>query len=160
VLQFICIDKFGVAYMSKQTELGAYEKFTVSRKDGRDKPGGDRADAKYFVLDLTYDPFAEDAMFAYAAACRTSHLLLSLDIVCGLPLKPMLLETPNTKTDAPISGNWHRGNNGVLMCGSVSIARSNFTGPHSDNSFRTEIIDWICKTLNAAQQPTIGGDDD
>lgn len=52
---------------------GLYEKFTVQRLDGRDAPGGDRADARYFVLDLTYDQFAAAAARAYAEACATGY---------------------------------------------------------------------------------------
>ena len=47
---------------------GYYEKFEVRRKDGRDAPGGDRAGAEYFTLDLTHDPFARPALQAYADA--------------------------------------------------------------------------------------------
>lgn len=49
---------------------GYYEKFNVSRKDGRDAPGGDREGARYFTLDLTHDQFAGPALRAYVEASR------------------------------------------------------------------------------------------
>ena len=36
-----------------------YEKFTVTRTDGRDQRGGDKEGAKYFVLCYTHDPIAQ-----------------------------------------------------------------------------------------------------
>lgn len=55
--------------MSSQPK-GLYGKYTVLRNDGRDKPGGDRADADYFVLDLTHDKYAIAALSAYIDALR------------------------------------------------------------------------------------------
>lgn len=49
---------------------GLYQKFNVSRRDGRDQPGGDRQDAVYFVLDISHDPFALDALRAYRMVCE------------------------------------------------------------------------------------------
>lgn len=65
--------------MSNQPQ-GIYRKFNVSRTDGRDQPGGDRAGAEYFVLDLTYDPFAIAALRLYAAAVRSEYPDLSNDL--------------------------------------------------------------------------------
>lgn len=48
---------------------GLYQKFTVHRNDGRDQPGGDRAGAVYFVLDILHDPYARAALGAYAESC-------------------------------------------------------------------------------------------
>lgn len=45
---------------------GLYRKFEVHRTDGRDQPGGDRHGAQYFVLDLTYCPYARRAASVYA----------------------------------------------------------------------------------------------
>lgn len=59
---------------------GLYGKFRVSRVDGRDAPGGDRADAYYFVLDRTYDPYALPALEAYAGACYDELPELSEDL--------------------------------------------------------------------------------
>jgi hypothetical protein len=56
----------------------------------------------------------------------------------------------HAKPDAPLSGDWHHGN-GVLVCGTVRIAREDFdTNPAE--SFKTEMFDWMCETLNAATQ--------
>ena len=48
------------------SQAGLYEKFTVFRNDGRDREGGDRVDARYFVLDYIHDPYARQALSAYA----------------------------------------------------------------------------------------------
>ena len=47
-------------------------------KDGRDQPGGDREDAIYFVLDLAHDPYALDALQAYADAAQGKDALPEL----------------------------------------------------------------------------------
>lgn len=39
-------------------QRGLYDKFTVTRKDGRDQPGGDKEGAEYFVLCDSHDPVA------------------------------------------------------------------------------------------------------
>lgn len=59
---------------------GLYRKFNVTRVDGRDKPGGDRSGASYFVLDLTHDPFARTALTAYADACESEYPALASDL--------------------------------------------------------------------------------
>lgn len=59
---------------------GLYGKFHVSRRDGRDRPGGDREAAQYFVLDLTYDPYAIPALETYADRCETCYPQLSRDL--------------------------------------------------------------------------------
>lgn len=64
-----------------QQRAGVYRKFNVSRTDGRDKPGGDRHGAEYFVLDVTHDKFAKPALAAYAAACRNDYPALADDMV-------------------------------------------------------------------------------
>jgi hypothetical protein len=48
-----------------------YAKFQVKRTDERDLPGGDKADARYFVLDYIHDRFARVALAAYADACQS-----------------------------------------------------------------------------------------
>jgi hypothetical protein len=45
------------------------QKYYVDRIDGRDLPGGDRVDSKYFVLDYIHDPYSIAALEAYAFAC-------------------------------------------------------------------------------------------
>lgn len=64
-----------------QSAQGAYRKFEVSRVDGRDGPGGDREGAEYFVLDLSFDPFAPAALAAYADACSSEYPALARDLV-------------------------------------------------------------------------------
>lgn len=59
---------------------GLIEKFHVSRTDGRDKPGGDKSDAEYFVLDTAHDPFARFALAAYAEACERELPGLAADL--------------------------------------------------------------------------------
>lgn len=59
---------------------GLFNKFTVSRNDGRDVEGFKHAGCDYFVLDLTHDPFAVPALRAYAEACRTEYPILARDL--------------------------------------------------------------------------------
>lgn len=59
---------------------GLYEKFTVTRTDGTSAPGGKHDGCRYFVLDVTHDPFADAALQAYATACRRDYPLLAEDI--------------------------------------------------------------------------------
>ena len=71
-----------------QAEQGVYRKFDVFRTDCRDMPGGDRQEAEYFVLDLTYDPHAKAALAAYAESVAATHPELARD------LRAKLVETP------------------------------------------------------------------
>ncbi|AXE37156.1 hypothetical protein [Chromobacterium phragmitis] len=64
-----------------QSTTGLYPKFHVSRADGRDQPGGDRAGADYLVMDLTYDEHAVPAALSYADSCRERYPQLASDIV-------------------------------------------------------------------------------
>lgn len=57
-----------------------FNKFNVSRTDGSDAPGGKHEGCEYFVLDVTHDPYAKDALVAYSKACAVSHPTLSDDI--------------------------------------------------------------------------------
>lgn len=61
-------------------QQGLINKFNISRTDGRDSLGGDRFGADYFVLDLTYDKFADAAALAYADACKAEYPLLATDL--------------------------------------------------------------------------------
>lgn len=50
---------------------------------------------------------------------------------------------------SPLNSEWHHGS-GYLCCGTVRIAREDFdTNPSGE--FKTEMFDWIVKTLNAAE---------
>jgi len=59
---------------------GLYKKFEVYRTDGRDQPGGDRAGARYIVLDLTYDGHARAAALAYAAEVAAEYPQLAVEM--------------------------------------------------------------------------------
>lgn len=59
---------------------GLYNKFAVRRTDGTSEPGGKHEGCDYFVLDLTHDPFAFDALTIYAANCRAAYPALYADL--------------------------------------------------------------------------------
>lgn len=58
--------------MNANVPAGLYSKFTVDRTDGRDAPGGDRAKARYFVLDYVHDVYAWIALASYAVSVQTA----------------------------------------------------------------------------------------
>jgi|CXWL01.1.fsa_nt_gi hypothetical protein len=59
---------------------GLYDKFAVERTDGSSEPGGKHDGCRYYVLDLTHDPFARPALLAYAVACEADYPLLAADL--------------------------------------------------------------------------------
>lgn len=59
--------------------LGLFNKFNVSRTDGRDEPGEKHHGAEYFVLDMA-DKFAIPVLTAYAEACKHEYPVLSADL--------------------------------------------------------------------------------
>jgi len=61
-------------------ERGIYNKYSVARTDGRDRPGQDRENSEYFVLDLKHDAYALAALKAYADGCESDYPLLAKDI--------------------------------------------------------------------------------
>jgi len=63
-----------------QSKRGLYGKYLVRRVDGRDEAGGDRENADYFILDLTYDDHARAALAAYAKSCEEQYPALSADL--------------------------------------------------------------------------------
>ncbi len=65
---------------TKDANRGLYEKFTVSRNDGRSDPGEKHHGCTYYVLDLNHDPHAIPALKAYAESCRTDFPALAKDI--------------------------------------------------------------------------------
>lgn len=76
---------------------GVYEKFRVARTDCTDGPGGKHERCSYFVLDLVHDPFAADALAAYADACEAEYPLLARDLrkwVRSTEKADFLLTTP------------------------------------------------------------------
>ena len=70
------------------TPDGLHAKFHVSRIDGRDRPGGDKADARYFVLDYVHDEFARAALALYADLCEAQLPALAADLRADLALIP------------------------------------------------------------------------
>lgn len=54
----------------RKRSVGLYRKFDVSRTDRSGGPGGKHEGCEYFVLDLTHDPHARRAAFAYADSCE------------------------------------------------------------------------------------------
>lgn len=55
-----------------QKEKGLYGKFRVQRVDATDQIGGKHMNCEYFVLDLTHDRFAVQALIAYTESCRAA----------------------------------------------------------------------------------------
>ena len=58
-------------------QLGLYEKYHVERLN--DQTGKHR-DCTYYVLDLSHDKYAVDALLAYAAACEAEFPTLAFDL--------------------------------------------------------------------------------
>ena len=63
-----------------KSKAGLYKKFSVTRVDGSDAPGGKHENCDYFVLDLTHDKFALVAIRAYASACALKYPVLSEEL--------------------------------------------------------------------------------
>lgn len=62
-------------------DRGLYDKFDVTRTDGRDGLGDKHYCCDYFVLDLTHDPHARSALVVYALLCREDRPHLSREII-------------------------------------------------------------------------------
>jgi hypothetical protein len=67
-------------HVTNDEDRGLYRKYEVRRKDGSSQPGGKHEHCEYFVLDLTHDPFAIDALMAYHNACRKRFPKLAADL--------------------------------------------------------------------------------
>lgn len=68
--------------MSTQMEgVGLYNKFNVTRTDGRSEEGEKHHGCEYFVLDLNHDRFARAALLAYARKCEDDYPELADDLV-------------------------------------------------------------------------------
>lgn len=65
-----------------QTRL--HDKFRVERVDGKDKSGGNKENAKYFVLDFVNDKFAVEALKYYAFICKSEYPELAADLWLAL----------------------------------------------------------------------------
>lgn len=66
--------------MPEWAEPGLFRKFHVERVDGRDAPGGDKAEARYFVLDHWHDPHARAALAAYAESVHRENPEFAADL--------------------------------------------------------------------------------
>jgi formylglycine-generating enzyme required for sulfatase activity len=63
-----------------QKAVGIYQKFNVTRTDGKDAPGGKHFGDEYFVLNLTTDKHALRALDAYADSCAEEYPVLATDL--------------------------------------------------------------------------------
>lgn len=54
---------------------GLYNKFIVTRTDGKSETGEIHENCRYFVLDLDHDPHAKSAILAYIKSCKDYPLL-------------------------------------------------------------------------------------
>lgn len=59
---------------AEEESVGLYGKFTVERNDGKDRPGGPKDGARYFVLDYVNDPVARVALRAYVNELRRQKI--------------------------------------------------------------------------------------
>lgn len=59
---------------------GLYRKYRVERTDGTSAEGQKHHGCEYFVLDLTHDRFAREALTAYARACADEYPTLANDL--------------------------------------------------------------------------------
>lgn len=50
-----------------------HETYVIRRRDGQDQPGGVHHKCRKFVLDIDHDPFARQALQAYATAAEATH---------------------------------------------------------------------------------------
>lgn len=64
----------------KDQHFGLYRKYHVERIDGSSMPGGKHEHCRHYVLDIDHDPFAVEAMQAYAAACAPFYPELAKDL--------------------------------------------------------------------------------
>lgn len=64
----------------RESGLGLYHKFKVTRTNGSSAPGERHENCEYFVLDCTHDPHAKEALRAYAASCTKDYPQLAIDI--------------------------------------------------------------------------------
>ena len=62
-------------------DKGLVNKYTVYRRDGRDNQGDKHRNCRYFVLDVSHDPFAVPALRAYAEACKEKKPVLSAQLI-------------------------------------------------------------------------------
>ena len=58
--------------MTIDKHRGLYGKFQVQRTDGRSDPGEKHHGCQYFVLDVTHDPHARPALWAYLQSAEAA----------------------------------------------------------------------------------------
>jgi hypothetical protein len=66
---------------AKKAARGLFQKYAVSRTDGKDAPGERHHGCKLFVLDITHDLHARAAAAAYAKSCRYEYPTLAADLL-------------------------------------------------------------------------------
>ncbi len=66
--------------MNDQKKRGLYEKFRITRTDGRSEHGEKHDGCEYFVLDLDHDDHAIPALRAYAESCAREFPFLAADL--------------------------------------------------------------------------------
>ena len=66
--------------MTDQKQRGLYEKFRITRTDGRSEHGEKHEGCEYFVLDLDHDDHAIPALRAYAESCALEFPQLAADL--------------------------------------------------------------------------------
>lgn len=77
---------------------------------------------------------------------KDDTLVHAWDILKAVEYLKAFFDFAESKSTAPLTGNWHHGNE-TLCCGTLMIAREDFdTNPNP--SFKKEVFDWICNTLN------------
>jgi hypothetical protein len=66
--------------MSDDSKRGLYRKYHVIRLyDSTSQPDKHR-DCEFYVLDMTHDPHAVPALFAYAESCQATNPKLASDL--------------------------------------------------------------------------------
>lgn len=102
------------------------------------------SDAQIIAAFRAYHGWLNEPLTSGAEAARWKHALTAA-LAAAPKAAPAAVAVPS---EPPLIGRWHHGN-GVLVSGSVRIARSDFdTDPPDD--FRDEVLEWMCTTLNAA----------
>lgn len=61
-------------------QQGLFNKFNITRTDGKSSPGEKHENCSYFVVDLDHDKNAQVVCRAYAAACGSTHPELAVDL--------------------------------------------------------------------------------
>ncbi len=84
-----------------QQHRGLFQKFTVTRTDGRHRRGQKHEDCRYFVLDLSHDTHAFAALRAYAESCEQEFPMLASDLrrLCNGDRRVLYKIKPPTRTE-------------------------------------------------------------